>query len=233
MLNTNGHLYINVDLFSTTGITRAAILRLTQNRVSDVVLTPFLMEASTKLFPPKSSSVVFPEVLGRLLVMFRDPIERSLNRYEMTRLLTGNDSLTLEEYSTNPVYSENNPLTRGLLGLGPHDTIGDVERNAAQESINQHVFIGLFDEMEESINRFELFFQWTVGGKSQDQNKECVKKIELEFERGYKIGSNYALSDPAGYNLLVASHTIDSQLYNFAKSQFIAQKEFLMELKAA
>jgi hypothetical protein len=224
VLNTDGRLYLNVDLFSTAGLDRAAAMRLTQSRVSDVIYTPFLSEASAKLFPPKSSSDSYPEVSGRLLVVFRDPIERALNRYEITRLLTGNDALSLTEYTTNAVYSENNPLTRALLGLGPHDGLGQVQIKAAQEAINQYVLVGLFDQMEESITRFAMLFKWLVSGDSKSQYAECTKNVLNAFQNGYQIGSNYAASDPVGYNLLVANHVIDRLVYKYAKAQYILRE---------
>lgn len=227
VLSTDSHVYLNVDLFSKGGLERAAAMRLTQSRVSDVIYTPFLLEASEKLFPPKSSTDVFPEVLGRLLVVFRDPIERALNRYEITRVLTGNDALSLTEYSTNPVYSENNPLTRDLLGLGPHDGLGQEQIQSTQESISQYVFVGLYDQMEESITRFATFFQWFVSGDSQSPHAECTEHVLHSFQRGYNIGSNYAISDPVGYNILAASYTIDMLVYKYAKAQFVTQGKIL------
>ena len=229
VLNTDRFLYINVDLFSTAGLDRAAAMRLTQSRVSDVIYTPYLWEASAKLFPPQSSSNTNPEVSGRLLVVFRDPIERALNRYEIARVLTGNDALSITEYMNNAVYSENNPLTRDLLGLGPEDGLGKVQIKAAQEIINQYVFVGLFDKLEESIARFASFFHWFVSGDSQSQYTECTRNVLIAFQKGYQIGSNYAVSDPAGYNLLVANYMLDRLIYKYAKAQYILQGKILKE----
>ena len=203
-------------------------MRLAQNRVSDVIYTPLLKAAADKLFPLKSGSTS-PEVAGRLLVVFRDPIERALNRYEATRLLTGNDALSLTGYSTNPVYSENNPLTRDLLGLNPYDTIGQEQVKAAQDTINQYVFVGLFDQLEETIARYENFFQWYVGG-TNPQIAQCHQQVMDTFQSGYKIGTNYAIADPAGYNLIVASHTIDNLVYKFTKAQFELQAKLFKGL---
>lgn len=227
VLSTDSHLYLNVDLFSLGGLERAASMRLTQSRVSDIIYTPFLAEASNLLFPPKSARDVFPEVLGRLLVVFRDPMERALNRYEITRLLTGNDVLSLAEYAKNPVYSENNPLTRALLGLGPSDGLGQAQIKSAQQTISQYVFVGLYDQMEESITRFATFFKWFVSGDSQSSREKCTENVLNSFQRGYQIGSNYAISDPGGYNLLAASYTADLLIYKYAKAQFVSQGKVL------
>jgi hypothetical protein len=214
-------------------------MRLTQSLISDIIHTPFLKDTSTILFPPKTSSISSqdsqhdhgdgtPEVAGRLLVVFRDPIERALNRYEETRLLTGNDILSLTEYASNPVYSENNPLTRDLLGLSPGEAIEEEQIKAAQSVIESHVLVGLFDEMDETIQRWELFFHWFVPSKSSEAINACPKNIRNEFEKkAYQVRSNFAISDPVGYNLLVSNHMIDLTIYRFAKTRFQMQGQYL------
>lgn len=231
VLSSDGHLFVNVDLSSSQGIDRAGAMGLTQNRVSDLAYTPFLKEGAQKLFIPPSGQG-FPEVSGRLLIVFRDPIDRALNRYEATRILTGNDALTLTDYATNPIYSENNPLTRDLLGLGPKDALENEQIKAAQEVINQHVLVGLFDQIENSILRYEEFFRWYMGGANAAISL-CHEQVWESFQMGYRIGSNYATADPAGYNMVAASHTVDKLLYNYAKALFDLQGNALRELDAA
>lgn len=218
LLNSDGHTYVNVDLFSIEGVNRAGKLKLTQNRVSDVIYTPLLKAATDKLFPLKSGGTS-PEVLGRLLVVFRDPVDRALNRYEATRLLTGNHDLTLTDYYNSPIYSENNPMTRDLVGLTVHDHLGQEEVKAAQEAINQFVFVGLVDEIEETIARYETFFQW----QTNQPIGQCQQQVANTFQNGYKVLSNYAVEDSVGYNLIVASHSIDNFVYQYAKAQFVLQ----------
>jgi hypothetical protein len=203
-------------------------MKLTQSRVSDVIYTPLLKAAADELFPVKSGRTT-PEVLGRLLVVFRSPSDRALNRYEATRLLTGNDALSLTDYCTNPIYSENNPLTRDLLGLGPHESIGDAQVKDAQETINQYVFVGLLDEIEETIARYENFFQWQVGG-TNPQMRQCHQEVTDSFQTGYRISTNYAAADPIGYNLMMADHAVDNFLYEHAKEQFALQAQMFKGL---
>jgi hypothetical protein len=232
-----------VDLFSTEGIQRAGSLKLAQSLISDIILTPFLKDASTILFPPQTSSVTSqnnqidstagsPAVSGRLLVLFRDPIQRALNRYEETRILTGNDILSLTEYASNPIYSENNPLTRDLLGLGPGEALEEEQVKAAQSIIESHVLVGLYDELKETIQRWEVFLHWFVPSKSSEAVNACPKKVQKGFENSYQILSNFASSDPVGFNLLVSNHMIDLTIYKFARSTFKFQGQYLPSVVA-
>jgi hypothetical protein len=204
-------------------------MSLTQNRVSDLAYTPFLRLAAEKLFEPRSGQA-FPEISGRLLVVFRDPIDRALNRYETARLVTGDDSMTLESFAkAGSPYAENNPLTRELLGIGPTDKLGAEQAKVAQELINQHVLVGLFEKIEDTIVRYEQFFSWYVGGANAEI-QQCHEDVWHSFQGGYQINSDYARSDAVGFNLVAAAHTIDRQVVDYARALFDLQGNILAEL---
>jgi hypothetical protein len=204
-------------------------MSLTQNRVSDLAYTPFLRLAAEKLFEPRSGQA-FPEISGRLLVVFRDPIDRALNRYETARLVTGDDSMTLESFAkAGSPYAENNPLTRELLGIGPTDKLGAEQAKVAQELINQHVLVGLFEKIEDTIMRYEQFFSWYVGGANAEI-QQCHEDVWQSFQGGYQINSDYARSDAVGFNLVAAAHTIDRQVVDYARALFDLQGNILAEL---
>lgn len=230
VLSVNGQQFLNVDLFTTEGLDRAGAMGLTQSRVSDMAYSPFLKHGAEVLFTPRQGQS-FPEVAGRLLVVFRDPIDRALNRYEVARLITGDDSMTLEKFAKDRIYSENNPLTRDLLGLGPSDTLGPAQISVAQELINQHVLVGLFERIEDTIMRYEQFFHWYVGGANAEILR-CHEEVWQSYQGGYRINPDYARNDPVGFNLIAAEHTVDRQIVDYARALFDLQGRVLTEAAA-
>lgn len=217
VVSLQGHLYANVNLYTTEGIDRAARLGFASSRVADIAYSPLLTRI-TSIFEPQEGRTT-SDVLGRLLVVFRDPIERALNRYEQTRLLTGNDQLTLTQYAKDPAYAENNPLTRGILGIGPDDRLEHNDIRKAQEIIRVKVLIGIFAALDVTLERYERFFSWYAGDISP-QIQTCHQETWKSFSSGYSVNSRYNEADPIGFNLIVAQHRMDALLYGYVLAQF-------------
>lgn len=215
---------MNVDLFSVPGIDRAERLNLAPARVSDFAYTGMLAQSSRLFLPPTGSDV--PIVWGRLMVMFRDPIERALNRFEEFKIVTGNTAYTLSQYANSPLYAENNPLMRSLVGLGPNDALDQSHSITAQAIIDNHIVVGLFDRFEESMDRFERFIQWrAVDVPGVD---DCRAQVMETYRMGYNITVDYTQQDPLGYNLIVAAHRYDKLLFNYAVATFDLQATALV-----
>ena len=190
--------------------------------VSDMAVTPFLRDIA-QLFQPAPGKV-YPDVFGRLFVVFRDPVERALNRFEQLKLRTGNDELTLNNYAIDPTYAENNPLVRSLVGIGPNERLNDKHVENAQNIIDQHVLVGLHEEIPESIKRYEEFLGWYVG-ETVPEVFACHGRVFEEFQLGYQVTGNYGADDAIGFNTLVASHRMDILVYRYAQSTFQSQGE--------
>ena len=221
----DGAVYVNVNLFTNPGIARAERLMLTPSRVSDFGYTGLLKE-STVLFDP-FENFNSPVVWGRLMVMIRDPIERSINRYEQFVLSSGNTGYSLSMFANSPIYKENNPLVRSLIGIGSGDTLEQKHMDAAQAVIDNLVLVGIFEQFEESIDQWEKFLGWSSVDKA-DEVRACRTGVMQAFGEGYTIQQDYTKIDPVGYNLIVASHRWDKLLYNYAVQVFEAQKSQLV-----
>ena len=214
-------LFVNVDLFSHDGITRAAELSLVTSHVADLAYTSYLQD-STQLFTPQQG------VFGRLLIVFRDPVERALNRFEQVKSLEGNSELRLNSYASDPKYQENNPLVRSLVGLGPNESLGQEHLVGARNAIDNYILVGLFEEIPETIKRYEEFFAWYVGGTIPEVYS-CHERIASDFEPGYTVKDQYGAEDATGFNKIVASHRMDILVYRHAQEAFKKQGGFLAE----
>jgi hypothetical protein len=186
-----------------------------------------MRDSAVKLFSPPSGQDK-PDVSGRLMIIFRNPIDRALNRYEATRLITGNDAMSLAEYANHPIYSENNPLTRALLGLGPSDPLGPSQTRVAQELLNNFVLVGLYEKMDASFVRLTKFLHWYPGVESA-QMLSCQEQVRGSFRADYQISTTYFQSDPFGYNMVAASHNLDRLIYKFAEALYELQGNVLVK----
>jgi len=230
-----GQLFVNVDMGTPAGVMRAIQFALPSAYVADVVTAPVLHPMAS-LFQPQQGRVK-AEVQGRLMIVFRDPLHRSLNRYEeLKKLDTNLSQLTLMEYATSPLFKENNPLIRAILGLGPNDPLGDQELKVAQSFVSQKVLVGVYDEMQPTLELWEKYFGWYVGDTilpvqtCHDMVEEVIK-TEL-----FEVSRNYAATDADAFNMLLAANRMDRILYDFAKTLFWKQKaviEKVLKQKAA
>ena len=213
----NGRLYVNVNLYTVEGIDRATKLGMAPARVADIAYTPLLHNV-TKVFEPQEGQTL-PDVFGRLLVVFRNPIERALNRYEQVRLIPGNDQMTLHQYAKDPKHSENNPLTRGILAFGPDDPLESSDVTRAQQVIKDLILVGLFDRFDEALERFERYFSWYANDVAPQVNI-CHGEVWDSYSAGYTVHEDYKTLDARGYNLVLAQHRMDVLLYRFAQALF-------------
>lgn len=226
VVSLSGRRYVNVDLFSVNGIARATRLGFTSSHTADIAYSPLLHDIG-KIFKPLKASDI-PDVFGRLLVVFRDPMERAFNRYEQAKVTTGNKKMTLSQFANNPAYSENNPLTRGIMGLSPEDPLEKRDVEKAQRIIRDQMLVGLYDQFALSLKRFEQYFSWYAGGVATEI-AICHQEVWNSFSPIYRVSEDYNLEDPVGFNVLLAQHLMDLSVYKSAKSLFDEQGPILFK----
>lgn len=221
MSNADGYTYINVDLFTEEGISRAGSLGLTQRRISELAYSPFLRESAEKLFVPIGGRK-YPEVAARLLAIARHPMKRALEAFMKEREVSGRPQMTLTEYVNDPSLSENNPFTRRLLGITADDPLGFQQRDVATQMLEEYALVGLYEEAEETVVLFEKFLNWYPG---EQEVRRCHEALIRPYE-GYEVVDNYGEIDPIGYNLLLSNYQVDLYVYEYMKVLFDRQREF-------
>jgi len=206
-----GESFVNVDVTTSAGIAKAIRLNLAKSGLADVVFSPRFNE--TKYLFNKGNQ-------GRMFALFRNPIQRSANMYHYFSTAKWdpmyNPQLTkisLEEYAVSN-YMETNYMTRILLNKpGGRLTQRDVE--IAKEIVRHKCLVGIFEQLQESIERFEHYFGWSRSGQ---ETKNCKERVLAQGTRKY--GFMDVPENSQAWNLLYQQNIFDMELYNFAKSVF-------------
>jgi hypothetical protein len=185
---------------------------LASSGVADIAYTP-LLQTSSKLFEPKDS--VPTQIHGRLMVVFRDPIERAINRFEELKLRTHDNELTLSSFASSQRYREDNPLTRALLGVDASAHLSDSLLETAKEVVRRKVLVGLQDRLEETLVRWETYLSW-YRSDTLPTVQACHFEVLDSWAANYQVKLNYAQVDATGFNYLLAQHRMDIAVYQFA-----------------
>jgi len=158
--------------------------------------------------------------------IFRHPIQRSANMYyyfstaKWDRRYNPNlQNITLDQFAVSN-YMENNYMTRLLINK-PGGGLSYIDVNNAKEILRQKSLIGLYDEMEETIKRFEKYFHWTDSSK-EDLN-ECISRMITNGVRKYDLAP-IVKEGSTTWDLLYQQNIYDAELYEFARSLFQFQE---------
>jgi len=109
-----------------------------------------------------------------------------------------------------------------LVGVGPKEPLDETHLDTAKDVIDEHVIVGLFEEIPETIKRYEEFLGWYVG-ETIPEIFACHKQTYDEFSLGYSVTGNYGSGDAVGFNTIVASHRMDIIIYRYAMEVFDRQ----------
>lgn len=171
--------YVNVDVTIDAGIDHAAKLKLVESNLADIIVSPLFHKASTTLFPSSSS-----EHKGRLMAVFRDPIDRIISLYYYLQKATWEptynpifQNMTLEQFAFSP-YCESNFVGRSLINKMEEPlTVTDVE--VSKMILKEKCLIGLLSDLPTSIKRFDSYFGFIDTNKdvfNVDCQNEYIKK---------------------------------------------------------
>ena len=212
-----GDSFVNVDTTTSEGITRAVSLGLAESGLTDVIISPIINDTAY-LFNEKHQ--------GRMFTIFRDPIQRSANMYYYfstakwdKRYNPALATITLEQFALSN-YMENNYLTR-LIVNKPGGSLSEADVDMAKEIIRRKCLVGLYDQLEESVERFEKYFGWVdSGGKDAD---ECKTRVLTQGLRKYDVAPVVA-EGTSEWDLLYQQNRWDMELYFFVKQLYAFQE---------
>lgn len=188
--------------------------QLATSGMADIFYSPDLHDVSRLFAPPVTA-------YGRAVIIIRDPIERAMAQY---RYLKENNhqavkDMSLEEFA-NSDYLQDNVLTNAIAGRK--------ELTIAKEILKRKVVVGLFDRIDESLQRFETFFNWNVNDSANDcQRREVDRRMEKEYN---KVNMD---EDRAAYASLMAKNELDMELYEYARFLYDYQGHSLFGVSAA
>lgn len=216
-------LFVNVDPTTPDGIKHAFDMGFADAHLADLTVTPKLY-AIDNLFKPESK--------GRVISMFRHPIERATSMLNYLKYAEWEPTyidefktMTLEEYTKSP-YVENNFYTR-VLSDTMEGSLTDDHYKIALYNLQRKVFVGLLAKLDESIDRFEKMFNWNYNYNPAEQ-EQCR---EGYLDKGANVGKTKFIAVPEegteGYELLAWQNQYDLKLYNVVLQIFDEQKSLI------
>ncbi len=197
--------YINVETFSKQGISRSKDMGLIASNLASIVVSPLIQEALT-LFDEQHPAQAF--------TILRHPIQRAASVYMMLKdenklpLNSRGENIGLEAYARSQ-FVENNYLTRYLSGK-VEGSVNEDNLKVAKEMLKSFI-IGLADNLEESIQRFEEYFSFEGASCREDVLKT----------RGFK--KDIVKEGSLAWNLLQHQNKYDLKLYVYAQELYTKQ----------
>jgi len=210
---TSNAQYVNVDVTSKQGIIEAKERKLVE---SGQVVSPDPAFAIEHLFEPTQK--------GRAIVLFKHPVQRLVAQFYHQRSATNN--ISLEEYAKKK-QKNHNQIVKTFAGRGSNDSASEEDLQLAKRTIRKRFIVGLYDEMEESVHRFNA-----VLGIDEDDtnNKKCMDNFFHDSEVNEdKNSERYEEVDEnsEAYQILASNNELDLKLYKFVTDLFNEQKESL------
>eukprot|EP00804_Cyclotella_cryptica_P005077 CCRYP_011515-RA/>CCRYP_011515-RA protein AED:0.03 eAED:0.03 QI:975/1/1/1/1/1/2/104/601 len=224
--------FVNVDCSTSSGIDRGISRNLATANVVDVIYSPDILDAARLFAPPIKA-------YGRGMVLMRHPVERVVALYEYLRLAKHEfgsvGGMSLEAYAKSDLIKDN-LLTRSLSG-NKYSILQDSDYEVAKEILQGKFIVGMYDRMEESMERFELFFGWTLDASARAcQFNELQREGTAHYNRYSKDvvgGGNDNVMHPgltdAALESIMSKNKIDLMLFDHSKFLFDYQGRVLFE----
>eukprot|EP00542_Grammatophora_oceanica_P015237 CAMPEP_0194044360 /NCGR_PEP_ID=MMETSP0009_2-20130614/15839_1 /TAXON_ID=210454 /ORGANISM="Grammatophora oceanica, Strain CCMP 410" /LENGTH=643 /DNA_ID=CAMNT_0038688859 /DNA_START=103 /DNA_END=2031 /DNA_ORIENTATION=+ len=213
VVTVSGHKYINVDTTTEAGIAEAKAMNLASSGLAELVVSPRFQEAAS-LFSPAHKA--------RAFAMLRHPVERSASMYYflLKHKVPAILKMSLEEYCKS-THVENNWMVRVLSGKMTGD-VGDDELTIAKKALKDHVVIGLLDQKEESMKRFEFYYSWRYTENPPKQTA-CRSRIIMGDHRTNESAKAKIKEGSQAWSLLMWQNKLDMKLYKYGKALYLQQ----------
>ena len=201
-----GSSFVNVDLSNLQGIEHAAKMNLVPSSLPDVAISPLFSEAIETLFSQSHPTT--------LIITLRQPISRAVAMFDYIKRVNPDPELadmTLDQYALSGRI-ENNYVVRLLTGKSSGKlSVDDV--NFCKELLRRKAILGLYEDMEGSVNHIQRYFGWTpVAEGAINCEKEAIQE-GLTRESAIAIDSG-----SSAYSLIQHQNLHDIALYNYVKN---------------
>ena len=222
--------YVNVNPASLEGIRRAKELGLAASGLADVVVLHRLHEG-TELFNPRYK--------GRLFCMFRNPVHRAVSMFYYLQKATWEPTydptladMTLLDYA-NSNKVEENWVTRFLV----HEYTGRLTKDAvakAKAIMRNKMIVGVLGNFQESLKRFELYFDWWADSKKKGSSVQLVQCQQNQARvKQNKVSHPLPGEKDPAYKRLMQLNWADMELYTYAVQLFHEQAELVSHKDAS
>lgn len=148
--------------------------------------------------------------------------------------------MTIEEYATSR-YIENNWLTRFIVNK-PGGKLSHADLLLAKKILKFKCLVGLYDDMEASLSRFQRYFGWN--NDTPDKAGEIVACRRTIISHGDKVllhpvstkdewdtkTDGAVKFGSTAWNAIARQNMFDMELYEFAKRLYKSQGEDMFDI---
>jgi len=225
--------FVNVDTTTIPGIKRAIKMGLGSSGLTDLVITPFIHDAE-HIFTANTKEDKAPQT-GRLFATFRHPVARAISLFKYLQYAdwepTYNPEIktwNLKQYAQSN-HIENNWMTRYLSNT-MNGELTRAHLEVAMDILRRKFLVGLIDQLEPSMKRFEAFFGWKY--MLNPTIKETCR--ESLFTVGTNANTNSRITIPEEgsylYNLIAQQNMFDLELYAYIETLFDEQAQYVKDI---
>jgi len=233
----DGIKYVNVDTTTLPGIIRANKLQLSQSHIADIVISPHMHEMAARIFSSDHPA--------RMFALFRHPVDRAIGMYYYLQKATWDSmynpslaQMTMEEYAKSQ-FIENNWVTRFLVHK-PSGKLTHSDMLLAKKIIKFKCLVGIYDDIEASLVRFERYFGWGVHDRAHKHGEipKCRKRfldlgdrntlghpVSVKEGRATETNDGLVKVGSKAWDAIVRQNIFDMELYEFAKQIYKIQGE--------
>jgi len=222
-----GPVYVNVETRSKAGIMKAKRLGLIKSGLADLIFTSDPSFAIAHMYDKDHK--------GRVVGLFRHPVERLVSKFYYLQMAKWEKTykpewkdMSVLEFAVKENY-DNDHMVKKLAGIALNETASEEDLLLAMRTVESRFIVGLTDQMEESIYRFNMVIGLDV---SNEASQECMG--QFFGPNGERRNANpHPHIDVGGlaWVALVTRNSLDVRLYNYILQLFDEQKE-LIELWA-
>ena len=153
--------FVNVDTTTKQGILRAASMGLVASQKADMIFTSDVNFAADHLFDPGHK--------GRIFALFRNPVDRLVSKFWYLQSASWERTYRPEwagmgiiEWATKHNFDENF-IVKKIVGKRLNAPVDVSDLIMAKEIIRRRFVVGLMNDMEESLRRFNIVLglDWT------------------------------------------------------------------------
>jgi hypothetical protein len=205
--------YVNIDATSVQGMQRAHQLGFAEKQPAEAIFTPSVREAAEYLLDDDHPGAVF--------TLLRHPVSRAISLYyylQMAHWEKNYDpelkNVTLEDFADS---TDNNPMTRILMGKKNNETITPLDIKQAKAFLSTKVLVGLSERMSVSVQRFGHYLGWNANEKW----KKCSSNA---IDHGSNTNPHPRVDEQsAAWKALAEANKYDMELYKHAVGLFRMQ----------
>jgi len=221
-----GNSFVNVDTLTPPGILRAQELGLVPSGLADLVVTTNALNFAIEHLYDRSHK-------GRVLALFRHPVDRLVSKFYYSQIATWERSyhpqwkdIDILDWAEH-INHDKNQLVKTLARVGEFGKVTETDLTVAVNTVKLRFIVGLMNEMEESIHRFNVFMGIN---ESEEDNQICMDQF---FGHGIKKENSnphpkVEEGSPA-WQVLARDNEFDIRLYESIVEIFGEQTEIIEE----